>query len=88
MVLSLSVCQGIEFLGSLILFSSEIAEVGLRPILPDSSLSDIHSLLGIELVCRHTEVESSETEGAGHDSEEDLSSLVSCGVQVRPGKRT
>lgn len=62
-------CHGIDSLATLMRVSSEVAEVGLRPA---SSVSLCFARFSRGGNQSRTEVESSETAGTGHYSEEDL----------------
>lgn len=66
-------CHGIDSLATLMLVFSEVADVGLRPCVVQSASAS----RGGGLV--RTKVESSETESAGHYSEENLRMSVNCG---------
>lgn len=63
-------CHGIDSLATLMRVSSEVAEVGLRPV-PSISLGPRAGGEGVRYRL-HTEVESSKSESAGHHGKEDL----------------
>lgn len=65
------------------LVSSEVADVGLRPCVVQSASASRGEGRGRELV--RTEVESSETESAGHYNEENLRVSANCGREGEGG---